>query len=94
MQTIELLLRTLRLCAVSTFEFYPFKKQTNVFAAFEEEQGFQSWRFYAKVAVFRASWRPKIRGYSPPKKWRFSSIFKIVKKVAILVRFGPKSGDF
>ena len=60
----------------------------------EKIQGFQSWRFYAKVAVFRASWRPKIRGDSPPKKWRFLSIFKIVKKVAILVRFGPKSGDF
>jgi len=37
MQAIELLMRTLCLSAVSTFEFYPFKKQTNVFAAFEEE---------------------------------------------------------
>ena len=34
-------------------------------------QGFQLWRFRAKVAVLKGPVAPEFRGDSPPKKWRF-----------------------
>ena len=46
-------------------------------------QGFQLWRFRAKVAVLKGPVAPEFRGDSPPKKWRFWKAMAIRQFVAI-----------
>ena len=49
----------------------------------EQDQGFQLWRFRAKVAVLKGPVAPEFRGDSPPKKWRFWKAMAIRQFVAI-----------
>ena len=48
------------------------------------KQGFQKWRFVAKVAILRRPVAPELCGDSPPKKWRFLALLENLSK----------SGDF
>ena len=51
--------------------------------ACSKTQGFQLWRFRAKVAVLKGPVAPEFRGDSPPKKWRFWKAMAIRQFVAI-----------
>ena len=56
-------------------------------------QGFQLWRFRAKVAVLKGPVAPEFRGDSPPKKWRFWKAMAIRQFVAILGENGAIFGE-